>query len=228
MDDFGIFARDLGYKPQGKSAPMKSSGIGSDRSSAAPFSDDQFSDVFGGPPKYSSSNSNANAASSMSDFDYDSIFKASKNEVKSKWDSAPSDPVYDKPVYDDDIFDGLPGLKSKTVSSGSKFEENVFADIASSPRMGSSGRDHFDELLGNLNRKDKPEPKNKNITRTATDFDDLLPGFGTNTPNNRYSSTCLPNSFCIFSFINLYLLKWKFTTLDLVSGPTGRVQYGYF
>lgn len=194
MDDFGIFARDLGYKPQGKSAPMKSSGIGSDRSSSAPFSDDQFSDVFGGPPKYSSANSSANAASSMSDFDYDSIFKASKNEakgdVKSKWDSAPSDPVYDKPVYDDDIFDGLPGLKSKSEVSSNKFEENVFANVISSPRKWSSG-DHFDELLGNLNRKEKAEPKNKNISRTASDFDDLLPGFGSGSPSNRYFYTSI-------------------------------------
>ncbi|KAK1398046.1 Auxilin-related protein 2 [Heracleum sosnowskyi] len=188
MDDLGIFARDLGYKPSGKSAPMKSAGIGSDRSSPAPFSDDQFSDVFGGPPKYSSTNSNVNAASSMSGFDYDSIFKASKNEAKvetkSKWDSAPSDPVYDKPVYDDDIFDGLPGLKSKSDSSSSKFEENVFANIINSPKKFSSG-DHFDELLGNLNRKEKAEPRNKNTSRTASDFDDLLPGFGSSSPSNR-------------------------------------------
>ncbi|KAL8146757.1 auxilin-related protein 1-like isoform X2 [Apium graveolens] len=185
MDDLGIFARDLGYKPSGKSAPMKSAGIGSDRSSPSPFSDDQFSDVFGGPPKYSSSNSNANAASSMSSFDYDSIFKnEAKVEAKSKWDSAPSDPVYDKPVYDDDIFDGLPGLKSKSESSSSKFEENVFGNVVSSPKKFSSG-DHFDELLGNLNRKEKAEPKKKNISRTASDFDDLLPGFGSSSPNNR-------------------------------------------
>lgn len=186
MDDLGLFARDLGYKPSGKSAPMKSAGVGSDRSSPAPFSDDQFSDVFGGPPKYSSTNSNVNAASSMSGFDYDSIFKASKNEAKvetkSNWDSAPSDPVYDKPVYDDDIFDGLPGLKSKSESN--RFEEDVFAKIINSPKKFSSG-DHFDELLGNLSRKEKTEPKKKNISRTASDFDDLLPGFGSSSPNNR-------------------------------------------
>lgn len=177
MDDFGKFARDLGYKPQGKSAPMKSSGIGSDRSPSVLFSDDQFSDVFGGPPKYSSTSTNNN---NMSDFDYDSIFKASKNEAKSKL----SDPVYDKPVYDDDIFDGLPGLKSKSVSTSNKFEENVFANISSPPKR-SSG-DHFDDLLGNLNRREKGEPKNKNIGRTASDFDDLLPGFGSSSsPTNR-------------------------------------------
>ncbi|KAI9117354.1 hypothetical protein K1719_011520 [Acacia pycnantha] len=46
-------------------------------------------------------------------------------------------PVYDKPVYDDDIFDGFPGLKS---SSKGKYD-NIFA-LASSAPPGA-----FDDLL---------------------------------------------------------------------------------
>lgn len=185
MDDFGMFARDLGFRPQGKSAPMKSSGIGSDRSpatSSTPFSDDQFGDVFGGPPKYSSSSNNK--TSSVSDFDYDSIFKSSVSiESKNKSNSASTEPVYDKPVYDEDIFDGLPGLKSKSMSAAANYDENVFASMSSTQKQ-SSG-DQFDDLLGNLGKREKSEPNNK----SSRDFDDLIPGFGSGTPSNRYYYT---------------------------------------
>lgn len=180
MDDFGIFARDLGFRPSGKSAPMKPSGYGSERppaktTSSSMFSDDQFGDVFGGPPKYSSTSN----MTSSSEFDYDSIFK--NNESKRKVD----EPVYDKPVYDDDIFDGLPGLKSKSMSSsGGNYEENVFAGMSSGQRKVSGG-DQFDDLLGNLGRRDKGEPK-QNVRTSPGDFDDLLPGFGSSSPSNRY------------------------------------------
>ena len=86
-------------------------------------------------------------------------------------------PVYDKPVYDDDdIFDGLPGLKSTgsvnydafSTSSGSKQKQN----------------DAFDDLLGGFGRKD-PEPKRSgNVEDVGSGFDDLLPGFG--PASNRY------------------------------------------
>ncbi|KAM7501669.1 hypothetical protein LguiB_000573 [Lonicera macranthoides] len=184
MDDFSTLARDYGFRPQGKAAPMKS-GIGSDggdrrpRSSSSttssPFFNDQqtdgvlFNDVFGGPPKYSSTNNKPN------DFDYDSIFKSSAtNEMKSK-SSSSTGPVYDKPVYDEDIFDGLPGLKSKSMSSSAGYDENVFASMSS-----PSKSDHFDDLLGNFGQTEKMEAKNN---KSQKSFDDLLPGFGSVGPS---------------------------------------------
>lgn len=144
MDDFGMLARDFGFRPQGKSAPMKSDG-GDFRSrpppssspSPSPFVADEnpiFNDVFGGPPKFTN---NTRSTPAMSDIDYDSIFKNSSstnnNEAKNKSTSS-NLPVYDKPVYDDDIFDGLPGMKSKSMHSASaRYEENIFASMTSSP-----------------------------------------------------------------------------------------------
>ena len=168
MDDFGTLARDLGYRPQGKSAPMVGSD-GGDRRNRSSSSSVLFNDEFGGPPKHTSTN-NSKSASSLSDFDYDSISK-----------SRSSSPVYDKPVYDEDIFDGLPGLKSKSTSASVRFDEDMFASISSPPKRNQKQSAPFDDLLGNLGRTEKSELKNN---KSARGLDDLLPGFG-NT-GNRY------------------------------------------
>ncbi|KAG4109400.1 hypothetical protein ERO13_1Z050099v2 [Gossypium hirsutum] len=115
-----------------------------------------FDDVYGGPPKYSSE-SRATTAQTSS-FDYDSFFKD------------PKPPVYDKPVYDDDIFDGLPGIKSSSTTSAAKYDDNK-----------SPNNSPFDDLLGNLGGKE-PEMKVKServkSEKDAPLFDDLLSGFG--------------------------------------------------
>ncbi|KAK1421875.1 hypothetical protein QVD17_24570 [Tagetes erecta] len=188
MDDFGILARDFGFRPQGKSAPMKSD-TGDFRtrppsSSSSSFTagdDPIFNDVFGGPPKFTNKSTTA-----MSDIDYDSIFKS--NEAKTK--SASSNlPVYDKPVYDDDIFDGLPGVKSKSMHpSSTRYEDNIFASMTSSPPKRSQQSDHFDDLLGNIGRTEKVEPPTHKSPRG---LDDLLPGFGS---SNRSDSESVPVS----------------------------------
>ncbi|CAK9134915.1 unnamed protein product [Ilex paraguariensis] len=199
MDDLNLLARDFGFKPQGKSNPMKSSSFRSDgpppRStgrSSSPFinnnnhSDPLFNDVFGGPPNYA--NSNMEKASSLSDFDYDSIFKSSRaNESTTK--SASSVPVYDKPLYDDDIFDGLPGLKSKTTSVSVGYDENVFASMASPPKQS----DQFGDLDGHLGRTETLELRE---VKSSSGLDDLLPGFGSGGParnNNRPISESSPH-----------------------------------
>ncbi|KAL7201261.1 hypothetical protein ACSBR1_033045 [Camellia fascicularis] len=183
MDDFGMLARDFGFRPQGKSVPMAPSksnvGGGSDGVDRRTQSSSPFNDVFGGPPKYSSAN-NAKSASSFSDFDYDSIFKSSStsaNDLKNR----SSSPVYDKPVYDEDIFDGLPGVKSK-MSAKVRFDDHVFTST-SSPLYQNQNQNQsaaFDHLLGNLGRTDKPEPKNRKSSRG---FDDLMSGFGDGSPS---------------------------------------------
>ncbi|KAE9460881.1 hypothetical protein C3L33_07208, partial [Rhododendron williamsianum] len=172
MDDFGLFARDLGFRPQGKSAPMAPP-KGS-RSSSSSFADDQFSDVFGGPPKYTSS-SNNKSTSSLSDFDYDSIFKSSSSSATNDSKVRSSSPVYDKPVYDEDIFDGLPGLKSKSTSASSRvgFDSDAFESISNQNQRQSAA---FDDLLGNFGRNDKAGGKSTTSSRGLVD--DLIPGFG--------------------------------------------------
>ncbi|CAN4098640.1 unnamed protein product [Withania somnifera] len=193
MDDLDVLARDFGFRPAGKSAPMRSDG-GDRRSSSvrssspSPLYDDDsdgllYKDVFGGPPKYTKSSDNSNnKSSSMNDISYDSIFKTGKASNKT-----PSVPVYDKPVYDEDIFDGLPGLKSKSVSEKSasavRFDDDVFATMTSSKMKD----DHFGDLLGNLRSNERVTEPKSSSSSSAKEFDDLLAGFGssTSTTNKR-------------------------------------------
>ncbi|KHG12626.1 hypothetical protein F383_17313 [Gossypium arboreum] len=180
MDDFpGLLAKDFGVKPQGKSAPMAPSknpssgsnyGFGSDftrssygnsKSSSNSIFDD---DGYRGQPKYSSE-SRATSAQTPS-FDYDSFFKD------------PKPPVFDKPVYDDDLFDGLPGIKSS--STAAKYDD-VFAVSGSSPKHKSLTSSPLDALLGNLGRKEtemKSKSERVKAEKGAPLFDDLLAGFG--------------------------------------------------
>ncbi|XP_009799251.1 auxilin-related protein 1-like isoform X1 [Nicotiana tabacum] len=195
MDELDVLARDFGFRPAGKSAPMRSD-AGDRRSSSvrsttsSPLFDDPdgtlFNDVFGGPPKYTNTSGNSNKSASMNDFNYDSIFK-SGNESKSNNNNddnmkTSSLPVYDKPVYDEDIFDGLPGVKSKSVSSSTaRFEDDVFATMTLPPQR-TDNKSHFDDLLGNLGRKEKVAEPKSGKSSGSTEFDDLLAGFGSGSP----------------------------------------------
>ncbi|XP_059300729.1 auxilin-related protein 2-like [Lycium ferocissimum] len=189
MDDLDVLARDFGFRPAGKSAPMRSDGGEQRRSSSvrststsSPLYDD---DLFGVPPKYTkpSNNSNSNKSSSMNDINYDSIFN-NNNKTSSV-------PVYDKPVYDDegDIFDGLPGLKSKSVSEKSsvRFDDDVFVATMTSPSETKIKDEHFGDLLGNLKSNEKVTESKSSSSSSAREFDDLLAGFGssTSTTNKR-------------------------------------------
>ncbi|XP_047324084.1 auxilin-related protein 2-like [Impatiens glandulifera] len=188
MDDFATLARDFGFRPHGKSAPMTASGIkigvgtdGGDRGSSSSFLDKGnrdgflFNDVAGGPTKNSTANyTNSKSASTLSDLDYDSIFKnSSSTTAVEKAKNESSSPVYDKPVYDEDIFNGLPGLKSKSTSFSVNFE-NVFASISSPPKSHHRSAD-FDDLHENFDRTAKSDAKNQ---KSTAGLDDLLPGFG--------------------------------------------------
>ncbi|KAJ0809551.1 putative Chaperone J-domain superfamily [Helianthus annuus] len=201
MDEFGILAKDFGFRPQGKSAPMKSTG--GDRrsrptSSSTTFTadgNDMFHDVFGGGPKFT--NSNSKSTSSMTDFDYDSIFKDSvsvnnknNNEMKSK-PRVSNSPVYDTPVYDDDMFD-------KTVSSSAnlRYDDDVFASVSGYSNKQTQQSDQFDDLLGNLGRTEKAEPSGNWSDKSSRGLDDLIPGFGSSSPvsSSRWNSDPSPTS----------------------------------
>nr|KYP47453.1 UBA domain-containing protein 7 [Cajanus cajan] len=160
MNDFdGLLTTDFGFKPQGKSAPMAASkassktsslnfdlGSRSTRASNSFAAADSFDDLFAARAKPDAS------------VNLDSVFRDS-NDFRSK---SVSSAAYDKPVYDDDIFDGVPGLKS----SSSVSYDNVFAPGGSAAS--------FDDLLGGLGKSKKPEKEEKGVA----DFDDLIPGFG--------------------------------------------------
>ncbi|XP_077249760.1 auxilin-related protein 1-like [Tasmannia lanceolata] len=211
MDDFpGLLARDFGFRSQGKSSSISTSkgGIGSGSSSSlssnkgrsgwnpTPSGSDSllgdlglfgnknsqdfgslggFSDVYGGPPKYT------NPSSSSSSLGLDPKFEGSKDLDKSS-----SMPIYDKPVYDEDIFDGVPGIKS---SASAKYED-IFGSLSSPPDNSSSS---YDDILGNLGRIQKVENSSGKVSREGeadvSGFDDLIPGFrGSRPPQKRETS----------------------------------------
>lgn len=197
MDELDILAQDFGFGPRGKSNPMRSAQPGLRPIDEPP----SFSDVFGEPAKFipSSNSNNYSEHASVSDFDYDAIFNSSSLASQAKKNNNDSskvstEPVYDKPVYDDDIFGGLPGLKSNSASSTTvRFDGEVFTSISSPPASNSrSLNDDFDVFLGNMGRNEKA---GENIrtgsakgSSSSKGFDDLLPGFGNGTADdsNRY------------------------------------------
>ncbi|XVF81354.1 hypothetical protein PTKIN_Ptkin15bG0148600 [Pterospermum kingtungense] len=177
MDDFpGLIPKDFGIKPQGKSAPMApprnpSSGLnfgytfdftGSQPGNANSSSSNSIFDDhdYSGPRKYSSEPRPAQTSS----FDYDS-----------------KPPVFDKPVYDDDPFDGLPGIKN---TSSSPNYDDVFTISGGSPsppppKHKSPNSSPFDDdLLRNLGIKETETKTKSERVKTEPLFDDLLPGFG--------------------------------------------------
>jgi hypothetical protein len=85
-------------------------------------------------------------------------------------------PVFDKPVYDDDIFDGVPGVKS---ASSGQYEDVFAASHAPAPA--------YDDLLGGFGRRSEarevPEDKWKSGPAAASaGFDDLFAGIGRSSP----------------------------------------------
>ncbi|XP_050366872.1 auxilin-related protein 2-like isoform X2 [Argentina anserina] len=188
MSDFsGLLSSDYGFKPSGKAAPMSSSSSSSSKPppfdlgstarstrTSASFSDDRdpifgppkgqdFENIFGGSARFSGNSSPAAAAEP---FNLDSIYGADSGSR-----AADSGPVFDKPVYDDDIFDGVAGLKSSAAS-------DIFSSVTSPPpRASSSG---FDDLLGGFGKAEAAAATNSQraARNVAADFDELLPGFG--------------------------------------------------
>lgn len=162
-DDFSSLARDFGIRPQGKSAPMAkrssskpswSSTLPPNPHDAAPFSNP----TFDAPPPPSRGST---------DFADDSVFHASKNDPAKSSSSAL--PVYDKPVYDDDIFEGVPGMKS---ASDVNFDDVFASNYSSSP---------YDDLLGGFTKgaadRKAASGKSDPVRQSSSGFDGLIPGF---------------------------------------------------
>lgn len=204
MDDFtGLLARDFGLKPQGKSAPMApqsnssaadfssfassysfanaSSSPARKKSDSSPVFDDPggdgddllFNDVFSGPPKYGSSDSRSQPKPSAPAFDYDAMFKE-RAAPKSA-----SMPVYDKPVFDEDVYEAIPELKIPSTSQSARFDD-VFSSISSPSKHRKQNSSPFDDLMGNLGKRETQEKKTESEReeKGSSVFDDLIPGFG--------------------------------------------------
>ncbi|CAL9114800.1 unnamed protein product [Musa textilis] len=207
MDELpGILARDFGFRPQAKSAPMAASkavstgGVsldaGMNRSSAASSSlnwprsgpnPTTAGDPFLGDHRFKTPGSRSppghddlfGGPPSYSNQSSDRRSVEGLNDYKSK--SSSSLPVYDKPVYDDDaIFDGVPGLKC----TSTKYDV-IFSSVSSASKHDSTPP--YDDLLENLG-KPMPAPKNANEERSdekehdLSGFDELIPGFGGSSP----------------------------------------------
>ncbi|CAL9781832.1 unnamed protein product, partial [Musa acuminata subsp. burmannicoides] len=163
-----------GWNPNSDSEPwLGDHGVEISESRSPPAYDD----VFGGPARPSN-----RSASSSPPPAFDSIFDGYNKDAAVKPSSSSSLPVYDKPVYDDDIFDGVPGVKS---SSSFKYDD-VFGSM-------SSGSNNvypppYEDLLENLG-KPTSESKGTSYRGSAVEknqdlsgFDDLIPGFGGSSP----------------------------------------------
>ncbi|KAF7816820.1 auxilin-related protein 2 [Senna tora] len=123
--------------------------------------------IFGGPNKPASQSNSGNGFS----FDYDSIFKGSNNSISTSSSSH---------IYVDDIFGGMPGLKSSAPANG-------FSAFPSPPKQSAPIDDLLDKI-GSLQSKPKnPDKKSsQGLTKSVPEFDDLIPGFGgSNHTNNR-------------------------------------------
>ncbi|XP_072974984.1 auxilin-related protein 2-like [Typha angustifolia] len=191
MDEFpGLLARDFGFRPQGKSAPMAASKSSSSNASAgsntsswnAPRSgwkpgDSLLGDddsVFAAPPPPKFSHHSSSSAASL-----DAIFDGFKEPGSRSASAASSLPVYDKPVYDDDIFDGVPGVKS----SASVSYDDVFASMASGPGSNHvSSPPAYDDLLENLGKAMPDRRSEERKEQDLSAFDELIPGFGGSSP----------------------------------------------
>uniref|UniRef100_A0A1J3CRW1 Auxilin-related protein 2 n=1 Tax=Noccaea caerulescens TaxID=107243 RepID=A0A1J3CRW1_NOCCA len=195
MDDFtGLLARDFRLKPHGKSAPMAPqansptadfnsvassysfTNASTKKSDSSPVFDDLsrdgddllFNDVFSG-----SSDSRSQPKPSAPAFDYDAMFKEQPAPKSA------SMPVYDKPVYDEDVFEAIPELKIPSTSQSARFD-NVFASISSPTKHRKQNSSPFDDLIGNLGLREMESYKTESgkEDKGSSVFDELIPGFG--------------------------------------------------
>ncbi|KAK4771917.1 hypothetical protein SAY86_013692 [Trapa natans] len=231
MNDFdGLLSSDYGFKPQGKSAPMSSRAPSYNKSTSSSLnfdlgsrnsnpssSDSIFSskpiqksqtiddlgNVFAAPSKRVEKSDNGG---SQSAFDFDSMFNSGSK-------SSSGLPVYDKPMYDEDIFDGVPGMKTSS-SSGVKYDSpfDPVSNISPSSRTATNSR--LDDLLGGSGNRERQKPKSKKEDPAMPGFDDLLPGFRRSSPTERSTPSSTWSSAPMSASAK--------TTEDLFAAPTSR------
>lgn len=134
-----------------------------------------YDDVFGGPPKFAPPSYPSQTQSAQN---FDDIFRALGKSASSNKGS--SLPVFDAPLYDDDIFGGVPGIRNANV---------VYDDVFSGGSTPGPSPAAFEDLLGGFGTADSRErttrgPVFDSAPPSAGEsaFDELLPGFGGSEP----------------------------------------------
>lgn len=113
MDEFGILPKDLGFRPEGKAAPMahpsKSNSTGVRWSGATTFT----ACSVGHRDAQAMQINNGKSGSPLSDFNHDLIFNSASrvNDSRSKLTSLSL--VYDKPIFDKHIFQHVAWVEEK-------------------------------------------------------------------------------------------------------------------
>ncbi|KAK7282268.1 hypothetical protein RIF29_10916 [Crotalaria pallida] len=190
MNDFdNLLASEFGLKPQGRAAPMSAS----KGSSTSSFRSTPNDDVFNSIPNHHKKNlSSDDPFADLFTAKSDAPFRVSSADFGSR---SVNLPAYDKPVYDDDIFDGIPGLKSSakvtyddvfaSVDSGKKGEEGS-SGSSRGGGGGGGGDSAFDDLLGGFGKLKSSSfggTRSEKGEKGVGDFDDLIPGFGSSKSN---------------------------------------------
>eukprot|EP00250_Pteridium_aquilinum_P021639 c25185_g3_i1 orf=754-3909(-) len=145
-----------------------------------------YDDVFGGPPKFASpsyppmpSSTTHQNSSSQS---YDDIFRMPvkpSSSTSSSSNKASTFPVFDAPLYDEDIFGGVPGIRSGSV---------VYDDVFSGGSTVGTSPSVLEDLLGVPESRDRTSGSQQPAFDSSMpsagigEFDDLLPGFGGTEP----------------------------------------------
>ncbi|KAL2520012.1 Chaperone DnaJ-domain superfamily protein [Forsythia ovata] len=228
MDEFGVLVESIGFKAQGKSAPM-----------AKLKSKPNFNSNNGFPQNIGINSTTSKDSSSFIVDDLDGIFRSNLNISNRK-----SHNYFD----DDDIFGGP---FSSTNQSGGIDLDSVFKSSSNSSNyknsFGSNGHDDLmgltpnernsaDDLFGNSGTKSSGLKGNK--VENGPGFDDLIPGFGGTSPSNNGSDTkpssghssnsdskLVDDPFLVFeSSVSLGDASWPFTGSVEQNAGKGSVQ----
>eukprot|EP00250_Pteridium_aquilinum_P015511 c22626_g3_i2 orf=401-2275(+) len=152
-----------------------------------------YDDVFGGPPKFTHSPPLKPAASSSSNI-FEDVFRPASSAPSNKGSS--SYPVFDAPVYDEDIFGGLPGIRSVDLAFEDVFNVGSASAAATAAPATAKSAASYDDLLGGFGSSETKETSMNSMPSPIFDapskgesaFDDLLPGFGVAEPAKPRSS----------------------------------------
>ncbi|KAI5065895.1 hypothetical protein GOP47_0019240 [Adiantum capillus-veneris] len=140
-----------------------------------------YDDVFGGPPKFAAPSyppmPSSSAQQNSSSQSYDDIFRMPvkpSSTTSSSSNKGSSFPVFDAPLYDDDIFGGVPGIRSTGV---------VYEDVFSGGSTVGTSPSVLEDLLGVSETRERTSGFQQPIFDSSaplsglSTFDDLLPGF---------------------------------------------------
>ena len=208
-EDF-LFGTSMTSKNGVKSASLNLDTFGSasafDKTTGmSPIYDDVFGVKFSSSqiyqkPKQSASHHDDDIFEMQSNYHPQPVSSASKKPTDSSINVASSLPIFDGPLYDDDdndIFGGLPGIKSTNV-----IYDDVFGGGGVPSSSVNASSSVFDDILG------VPKDRASNTRSVAepsaplVDFDDLLPGFGGSEPaKSRYVT--FDDFFSTFYVLNM-------------------------